>query len=286
MDFITGSYDGRPYFTAGSEDGFLTPVMMHDASGAEMILGAWWDYDGSAWMEINGTMPHAISVAPMDADGDGDLDLIQGTTGGTLHLRLNTGTAEEPAFAPEATQLAGLEVPSGYSMPVAADWDQDGRIDLVLGSDSGAVYWAKNTSESGKASFAKPALLIAASTGEGEGPRLGADSQVAVGDLNGDGLMDLLVGDQNMKAIDKKLTEAEKKRAQEVEAEIEAMMDIIIAYYGDDEEAKAAVDPKDVEKFNALTAEQRKYLPSYERNAFVWMYLQKPKATAAPASLR
>lgn len=269
MDFITGSFDGRPYWARGTADGgFETPAMMNNRDGNELILGAWWDYDGGQWMSLD--RPHALSVAVLDVDQDGDLDFVQGTSKGGLYLCRNEGSAQEPAFA-SAGESLGIEIKSGYSMPIAADWDGDGDQDLICGSDSGAVYLSRNDGQGG---FSQPVMLLAAHIGDpGSGPA--TDTQVAVGDLNGDGLMDLLVGDNSAMRDDSHLTEEDRSRGEEVQREIMAMSDLLEVYYGDDEEAKAALDPKEVDRLQKLMAMQRELSPKYVRHGYVWMYLQK-----------
>lgn len=275
MDFLSGSFDGRPYWARGTADGgFETPEMVRNQDGGELILGAWWDYDGGGWQKLD--EPHALSVAVLDADNDGDLDLVQGTSKGGLYLCRNIGTKEKPVFANGGEAIGG-EIKSGYSMPIAADWDGDGDQDLVCGSDSGAVYLVRND---GKGGFDAPVVLLAAHIGEpGTGPA--TDTQVAVGDLNGDGLMDLMVGDNSSRRDDSHLTEEQRSRGEEIQRELMEMSEVLQAYYGDDEEAKAALDPKDVERMHKLMELQREFSPKYVRNGFVWMYLQK--ATEGPA---
>ena len=271
MDFLTGSFDGRPYWARATKDGYATPVMLNNGAGKELILGMWWDYDGGQWMDME--KPHGLSVAVVDWDADGDFDLVQGTSKGGLYLCSNEGTAQKPAFAEQGTPLK-LEIPSGYAMPTVADWNGDGLFDLICGSDSGAIYLLQNQGSAGKPKFGAPQVLLAAHAGQpGTGP--GTDTQVAVGDLNGDGLPDLMVGDQNSRRDVSHLTDAEQAQAEEVQQELAGMAEIIQAYYGDDEEAKSALDPKQVERLQELLQLQSRLSGKHIRSAHVWMYLQK-----------
>lgn len=55
------------------------------------------------------------------------------------------------------------------------------------------MYWWRNTGKDGAPEFAAPATLLDKSTGSSDAP--GQRTQVAVADLDGDGRLDLLVGD-------------------------------------------------------------------------------------------
>lgn len=249
--------------------------MLTNHTGKELTLGMWWDYEAKQWQNMD--RPHALSVAPIDWDGDGDLDLVQGTTKGALYLIRNQGSAQVPAFA-STGEGTGIEIPSGYSMPIAADWDGDGLLDLLSGSDSGAVYLVRNRGTAQEPRFENAEILLAAHLGKpGTGPA--TDTQIAVGDLNGDGYPDLIVGDQSAYTDDSHLSAKDRARGEEVRGQLAAMSDVIQAYYGSDEAAKAAIDPADLARLTELLELQQQYAPKYIRHGYVWMYLrEKPQA--------
>lgn len=142
----------------------------------------------------------------VDWDDDGDLDLLIGCFDGTLKIRINEGSKRKPQFVSTNQSVragqAELRV-KAHCCPVVADWDADGLWDIISGSEDGSVTWFRNTGTRGKPVFANGKRLIQPSNDLGglrvvlepTDIRPGIRSQVAVADINGDGRVDLLVGD-------------------------------------------------------------------------------------------
>ena len=226
--------DGDFELTAGS----YAPGLIHWFDAVPEGLKSWralTDYYGVQVLTALGNaaddpaQSFAAKPAWMDWDGDGDLDLIIGDLSGHLVVRRNrnearrrrdgvTGVPNQPVFGKHTQGAAGQlnvfdYVDGGpgalttekYLNPDAADWDQDGRTDLVIGTQSGAVYWLRNIGEEGEPYFDAPEQLLPAVSESGHPPALlleagaqvgrGARASVEVADFNGDGKLDLLVGD-------------------------------------------------------------------------------------------
>jgi hypothetical protein len=194
---------GVPFLLRGSADGFAKPVELRDRDGNRMHAGRYWDDAAKKHVSgdphSNGRSGHrAYSALPLDWDGDGDLDLVVGTDHGGIYLRVNEGTREQPAFAKRLTELTDtvdqvLQVADGYQLPSVADWDGDGRWDLLCGSQGGSVSWFRNVGSADKPRLEPPRTLVDAAACKGLGKR----SQASAADVDGDGDLDLLVGDNH-----------------------------------------------------------------------------------------
>jgi hypothetical protein len=199
-DLISGSYDpGEIYLFRGEGKGkFKARETIMDKSGKAVLRKP----DQEMKVESFGSWP-----AIVDWDADGDLDLLFGGYDGSLNLRINEGTRQSPAFAASTTVISAagkpVQIPEGHCTPVVADWDGDGRWDILSGAATGAVYWFRNVGKPVRPDLAAPVELVPPHRGIGysefldtnEEPRPGIRTQIDVADYNGDGKLDLLVGD-------------------------------------------------------------------------------------------
>jgi hypothetical protein len=131
---------------------------------------------------------------PVDWFGTGKLDLIGGSFVDTVTLFRNTGTHREPRLSPgELVQAGGAVLKMDLCMiqPRVVLWHGDGRPSLLIGEEDGTVSLAANTAAAGKAPrLAKPKALMQIDPYV----KSGALSRPVAVDWNGDGLLDLIVG--------------------------------------------------------------------------------------------
>ena len=95
---------------------------------------------------------YGVTAFAADWDADGDLDLLAGTVDytdqGNVYLVRNEGSTTHFAFGEPEKLLAGgspIVATDGGAAPVAADWDRDGRLDLILGCGDGSVRLYRNS---------------------------------------------------------------------------------------------------------------------------------------------
>ena len=123
-----------------------------------------------------------------DLDGDGDLDIILGSHNGALLMSINAGTSVTPAFG--APVQLGITVPGSFmSAPALGDLDGDGDLDMVVGNGQGQLFTIANTGSSLAPAFGAPVQLA--------GIDVGSSSKPALGDLDGDGDLDVVVGNSS-----------------------------------------------------------------------------------------
>ncbi len=162
-DLLLGTWKGRIAYHRNQGDGTFAAVdeSVVDLSGAR----------------------HA-TPALGDLTGDGLLDLVVGTADGALHVYRNTGSRPEPAFERVSDVLTDVSVGT-RSAPALHDVDGDGTLDLIVGAEEKLVV-LRNEGTPSAPSFASPSPISVDGISRLAHP--------AVGDLNGNGQAELLLG--------------------------------------------------------------------------------------------
>jgi len=290
-DVISGSYwPGDLFWFAGLGEGkYAAGEKLKDVSGKDLNSGGTWKSENEPDMESLAAAPHAA-----DLDGDGDFDLLVGNIAGHVILIPNEGTATEPKFtgAHRRTIQAGgedLRVEGGDAGPTIVDWDRDGRDDLIVGAGNGAVNLYRNEGTAKEPRYAKAVVLVSpganygtiAHGSEAAGP--GMRAKVCATDYDGDGQLDLLVGDFSSTMLPEPvLDEAQKAKKAELEAERERLN-------GEYQKlAEKAVKPDDPqyqalsEKLSKVYQDLRPLEAGSEMHGWVWFFRGK----AAPKTVQ
>ncbi len=129
-----------------------------------------------------------------DWNGDGAVDLVTGSFGGKLQWHPNLGTTDSPKFG-SGKPFYGIQ--SAYNAhPRIIDFNQDGRLDLLLGNNWGSVTLYLNQKENLTLQKSKP-LLWSDGSNLNIRQNNGDDTTPELADLDHDGVLDLVSGGKN-----------------------------------------------------------------------------------------
>jgi hypothetical protein len=137
-----------------------------------------------------------------DWNGDGKEDLLLGEgsySANNIHLLINQGSGARPAFDESKRYVLAFGDGLEQLTPTVVDYNGDGAPDLLVAERSGKIAVYLNKGEATKLD-APPAEIpfVSFIAGAGGNPlTFGGICTVSTGDLNGDGLFDLIVGKSN-----------------------------------------------------------------------------------------
>ncbi len=189
-------------------------VTTNDPVGAKSTNNVWvynntgthdkpvFNYAGNNFAIYDQTIDLGTRTIPVivDIDGDGDRDLMVGTSGDfektkNLNDRIvwyeNITSNTQPVFRLKDTNFLQLskDTPIIQMHPVFADMNADGKPDLLCGDEPGNIHYYINTSTGTTPSFALQTRKLG-------NIDVGSHAAPAVYDLDKDNLPDLIVGNK------------------------------------------------------------------------------------------
>lgn len=140
--------------------------------------------------DIDVGLAYPVAVHAADIDGDGDLDVLVTTRDGhQVLLYENDGAGDAPSF----TRRVIDDSLSGAVSVVTGDIDGDGKLDiLAAGENNNQIVWYRNLGGR-PAAFERRFIR----NGPVPDPRFDYAKTVAVGDIDGDGDLDIVFGSEN-----------------------------------------------------------------------------------------
>lgn len=291
IDLLSGCYSdhdpmaGLFQVLRGVEGGFAKAEPLSGADGAPLILPSSVDEEDEAAGDT--AMLDRICTRPTaaDLDADGHLDLLIGNFRGTFAWWRGTGPGRFAAAPEWLVSSAGKPLAVGHhSDPCAVDWDRDGDLDIVSGSAGGEISLALNLGSKTAPRFEPFETIYAAPEAGPEGVqpddrhvrRPAGSTRVWVDDIDGDGKLDLLVGDQFTLRIPAAGVSLERAQAaqDEFNAALEALQRLFDELDPSDTEAQERISKAWSEGFDAARKARAPFVDERMTGA-VWLLRQR-----------
>jgi hypothetical protein len=196
LDLVAGNYFGD-IFVIRNSGSAQVPQFPQPPSVAKAVIPTMKD-PVRRWGNVFAPVMH-------DWDGDNKPDLLVGEgsySANNIHLFLNQGSAAAPVFNEDKRQALALGEGRQQLTPALADVNGDGNMDILVADREGRVTAYIRPSSWKFGDSISPSGFLSKSGGltpdGGQALALGSGiPTIANGDMNGDGLFDLVIGKSN-----------------------------------------------------------------------------------------
>jgi hypothetical protein len=184
-----------PYFSDIDNDGDYDLLVGKDGTGFIFYRNVgdssqWqWQPENSLFTGIAQTT-YWNSPCLVDLNNDQKKDLVYGTAAGPLNYFINSGTFTTPAWTVQSSPFGGVLDVGGASSPCLIDFDHDGDLDLLSGTQLGSIKYFENTGSSNGPAWREKSNYFSSI-------KHSIYSAVTAGDINSDSLPDIITGDLN-----------------------------------------------------------------------------------------
>ncbi len=277
QDCISGSWPGEIYwFRRLANQEFAEAEILKDKNGETINVGT------------------AAAAFVTDWHNDGDFDLVIGTITGQVELVENVSSGKKLQFIESRTLDLKHSNRGEHSdaAPVVVDWDGDGKDDLLVGAGDGSVSFYRNIGSVTNRKFSTGRCIVPKSPIGWGSDQIrnagdwGLRSKICVTDWNGDGKLDVLLGDL-CGGFQGKPGQLASERQQE-RAAIEALPNLQRQWAQCFRDYRALPQAQDTDAKSLLseirTLKKRitsaqaivvRYQPQRQSHGFVWLFLRR-----------